>query len=192
MCRAGNRGRRGQTPGLPGSYLRRAAANPIVVGEKGGRQRVVFGTVTGLLDRRFVLGLLLPVLAFWAGVGALAATAYGWSRTNSWWQHLDTSRHVALTLAAVAGLVFAAIVLSTQVVPMTRILEGYWSWSWIDKTAGRFGRYRQGRHRVRLYRDKSPMGYLRDYLAFAPAELGPLMPTRLGKHAPCRGVLPGR
>lgn len=139
-----------------------------------------FSTVTGLLDRRFVLGLLLPVLAFWAGVGALAATAYGWSRTSSWWQHLDTSRHVALTLAAVAGLVFMAIVLGTQVVPMTRVLEGYWSWRWIDKTAGRFGRHQEGKRRARLQEDMSPMGYLREYLAFAPAELGPVMPTRLG------------
>jgi hypothetical protein len=75
------------------------------------------------------------VLAFWPGVGTLAATAYGWSRTSSWWQHLDTSRHVALTLAAIAGLVLMAVVLGTQVVPMTPILEGYWPWRWIDKTA---------------------------------------------------------
>jgi hypothetical protein len=115
------------------------------------------------------------VLAFWAGVGTLAATAYGWSRTSSWWQHLDTSRHVALTLPAIAGLVFMAAVLGTQVVPMTRILEGYWSWRWIDKTAGRFGK-----RRARLSQDPSPMGYLREYLAFAPAELGPVMPSRLG------------
>lgn len=150
-----------------------------------------FSTVTGLLDRRFVLGLLLPVLAFWAGVGALAATAYGWSRTNSWWQHLDTSRHVALTLAAVAGLVFMAIVLGTQVVPMTRILEGYWSWRWIDETAGRFGRHRQAQRRARLQKNTSPMGYLREYLAFAPAELGLLMPTRLGNALRAAESYPG-
>src|SRR5262249_11731044 len=108
----------------------------------------VFSTVTGLLDRRFVLGLLLPVLAFWAGVGALAATAYGWSQVNSWWQHLDTSRHVALVLVTVAGLVFMAIVIGTQVVPMTRVLEGYWSWSWADRTIGRLGRYRQAKRRT--------------------------------------------
>jgi hypothetical protein len=29
-----------------------------------------------------------------------------------------------------------AVVVGTQVVPMTPILEGYWSWRWIDKTAG--------------------------------------------------------
>ena len=67
------------------------------------------------------------MLAFWTDVGTLAVTAYGWSRTSSWWQHLDTSRHVAPTLAAIAGLVFMAVVLGTKVVPMTRILEGYWS-----------------------------------------------------------------
>jgi hypothetical protein len=41
-----------------------------------------FGTVTGGLDRRF-RARLLPVLAFWAGVGTPAATAYGWSRASS-------------------------------------------------------------------------------------------------------------
>ena len=32
-----------------------------------------------------------------------------------------------------------AVVPGTRVGPMTRILEGSWSWRWIDKTAGRFG-----------------------------------------------------
>jgi hypothetical protein len=150
-----------------------------------------FSTVTGLLDRRFVLGLLLPVLAFWAGVGALVATAYGWSRASSWWQHLDTSRQVGLTLAVIAGLVVLATVLSTQVVPMTRMLEGYWSWSRADQTIGRLGRYWQGQRRTRLDQDTTPMGYLRDYLAFAPAELGPVMPTRLGNALRAAESYPG-
>jgi hypothetical protein len=150
-----------------------------------------FGTVTGLLDRRFVLGLLLPTLAFWAGVSALAATAYGWSRTNSWWQDLGTSRHVALTLAAIAGLLFMAIVLGTQVVPITRVLEGYWSQSWTDRTAGRFGRYREGKRRARLQKDMSAMRQLREYLAFAPSEAGPVMPTRLGNVLRAAEFYPG-
>ena len=33
---------------------------------------------------------------------------------------------------------------------------------------------------ARLSQDLSPVGYLREYLAFAPAELGSVMPTRLG------------
>jgi hypothetical protein len=150
-----------------------------------------FSTVTGLLDRRFALGLLLPVLAFWAGVGALAVTGYGWSRADARWQHLGTSPHVALALAAVAGLVFTAIVLGTQVVSMTRLLEGYWSWGWVDRTAGRLGRYRQGKLRARRHADPSPMGYLRGYLAFAPAELGPVMPTRLGNALRAAESYPG-
>jgi hypothetical protein len=83
------------------------------------------------------------------------------------------ARVSTLTLATITGLVFMAVVLGIQVVPMTRILEGYWSWRWIDKTAGRFGQYRQGKRRARLSQDPPPMGYLAQYLAFAPAELGP-------------------
>jgi hypothetical protein len=150
-----------------------------------------FSTVTGLLDRLFVLGLLLPVLAFWAGVGALTATAYGWSQVDSWWQHLDTSRHIALILATVAGLVFMATVIGTQVVPITRMLEGYWSRSWADKTIGRLGRHLQGKRRTRLHKDTSSMGYLREYLAFAPAEFGPVMPTRLGNALRAAESYPG-
>ena len=62
---------------------------------------------------------------------------------------------------------------------------------WIDKTAGRFGQYRQGKRRARLSQDPPPMGYLREYLAFALAELGPVMPTRR-QRSPRRRVLPRR
>ena len=69
---------------------------------------------------------------------------------------------------------------------MTRILEGYWSWRWIDKTAGRFGK-----RRARLSQDPSPMGYLREYLAFAGrTRPGHAHPSR--QRPPRRGVLPRR
>lgn len=80
-----------------------------------------FDKVTGLFDRRFVLGLLLPTFALFAGAGALVATDLRWTRTISWWQHLGASRQVALAIAAAAGLVFAATVLGTQVVTITRV-----------------------------------------------------------------------
>lgn len=139
-----------------------------------------FDKVTGLFDRRFVLGLLLPTFAFFAGAGALVATDLRWTRTISWWQHLSASRQVTLAIAAAAGLVFAATVLGTQVVAITRVFEGYWRWGWADKTVGAVGR-RWQRHRLaQLARDTSAMGYLREYMAFAPAELGAVLPTRLG------------
>jgi hypothetical protein len=139
-----------------------------------------FDKVTGLFDRRFMLGLLLPTFAFFAGVGALVATDLGWTQTSSWWQNLGASRQVTLAIAAAAGLVFVATVLGTQVVTMTRILEGYWRWAWTDKTIGALGRRYQHHRLTRLAKDTSATGYLSRYLAFAPAELGAMLPTRLG------------
>jgi hypothetical protein len=69
--------------------------------------------------------------------------------------------------------------------------EGCWSWSWIDKTVGRFGRYREDKRRARLNEDTSLMAYLREYLAFAPSELGPLMPTRRGNALRAAESYPG-
>jgi len=155
----------------------------------------VFGTffdkVTGLFDRRFVLGLLLPTFAFFAGAGALVATELGWAQTISWWQRLDTSRQVTLAIATAAGLVFAATVLGTQVVAITRVFEGYWRWGWADKTIGAVGRSWQRHRLTRLAKDSSAMGYLVEYLAFAPAELGAMLPTRLGNTLRAAESYPG-
>jgi len=151
----------------------------------------LFDKVTGLFDRRFVLGLLLPVFAFVAGVGALAATLTGWGVTLSWWQHLDTTRQVTFSIVAAAGIVFTATLLGTQVVTMTRLLEGYWRGVWADKSLGKFGRWLEGKRRTRLSGDDSPAGFLRCYLAFAPAELGPVMPTRLGNALRAAESYPG-
>lgn len=151
----------------------------------------IFDKVTGLFDRRFVLGLLLPTFAFSAGVGALVATDLGWARTGSWWQHLGTSWQVTTAIGAAAGLVFASTVLGTQVVAMTRILEGYWRWALVDKTVGKVGRSLQRHRRTRLAKDTSALGYLREYLAFAPAEFGPVLPTRLGNTLRAAESYPG-
>ena len=62
-----------------------------------------FDKVTGLFDRRFVLGLLLPTFVFFAGAGALVATDAGWTQTISWWQYLGTSRQVTLAVATAAA-----------------------------------------------------------------------------------------
>jgi hypothetical protein len=151
----------------------------------------IFDKVTGLFDRRFVLGLLLPTFAFCAGIGALVATDIGWGRVASWWQHLDASRQVTAAIVVAAGLIFAATVLGTQVVAMTRVLEGYWRWAWADKTVGRAGRAWQRRRLSRMSGDTTAMGYLREYLAFAPAEFGDVLPTRLGNTLRAAESYPG-
>ena len=150
----------------------------------------LFDKVTGLFDKRFTLALLLPVFAFAAGAGALAATMAGWHRTAAWWSALDAGRQVALGVAAAAAVVMLAVVVGTQVVAVTRLLAGYWRWTWADTTLGRFGRRREGRRRERLAADASDLGYLHGYLAFPPAPT-PLMPTRLGNALRAAESYPG-
>jgi hypothetical protein len=140
----------------------------------------IFDKVAGLFGRRFVLGLLLPTFAFFAGVGALVATDLGWIQTISWWKHLGASQQLTMAVAVAAGLVFVATVLGTQVVAITRVFEGYWRWAIVDKTLGKAGRKWQRHRQAQLAKDASAMGYLREYLAFAPAELGDVLPTSLG------------
>ncbi len=113
----------------------------------------LFDKVTGLFDKRFTLALLLPAFAFAAGTGALAATMTGWHQAVTWWSSLDAARQVALGVAAAAAVVVLAILTGTQVVAMTRLLEGYWRWSWADETLGRLGRWHEERRRDRLARD---------------------------------------
>jgi hypothetical protein len=150
----------------------------------------LFDKVTGLLDRRFTLALLLPAFAFAAGSGALVATMTGWHKTVSWWSGLDAARQVALGIAAAAAMVVLAVIIGTQVAAMTRLLEGYLRWRWADATLGRLGRWRQEKRRAKLAADLSPDGYLRSYVAFAPHP-EPVLPTRLGNARRAAKSYPG-
>ena len=140
----------------------------------------LFDKVTGLFDSRFVLALLLPVFAFAAGTAALAATMTGWHQADTWWAGLDAARQVALGVAAAAAVVVLAIIIGTQVVAMTRVLEGYWPSRWVNATLGRLGRWRERKRRASLAAaaDTSDLAALRSYLAFPPD--GEPLPTRLG------------
>jgi hypothetical protein len=150
----------------------------------------LFDKVTGLFDKRFVLALLLPSFAFAAGCSALAATMAGWHTATAWWAHLDTGRQVAAGVAAAAAVVLLATITGTQVVAMTRLLEGYWGTSWAGRTLGRLGRERQASRRAKMGGDTSEAGYLCSYLAFPPAP-SPVLPTRLGNALRAAESYPG-
>jgi len=150
----------------------------------------LFDKVTGLFDSRFVLALLLPAFAFAAGAGALAATMTGWHQAATWWAGLDAARQVALGIAAAGAVVVLAVIIGTQVVPMTRLLEGYWRWRWVSATLGRLGRWHEARRRASLAADATELGYLHGYLGFPP-EPAPLLPTRLGNALRAAESYPG-
>ena len=150
----------------------------------------LFDKVTGLFDSRVILALLLPVFALAAGIGALAATMIGWHQTLAWWAGLDAARQVALGVAAAAAIVMLAVIAGTQVVAMTRVLEGYWRRAWVDRTLGRLGRHREGKRRQRLAGDTSDPGYQRSYLSFPPPP-AEVLPTRLGNALRAAESYPG-
>jgi hypothetical protein len=149
----------------------------------------LFDKVTGLFDKRFTLALLLPAFAFAAGCGALAATMAGWQRTVTWWSALDAARQVALGVGAAAAIVVLAVLAGTQVVAVTRLLEGYWRWP-VDRTLGALGRRLEGNRRKRLDGDGSNEGFQRSYTAF-PAAPAPVLPTRLGNALRAAESYPG-
>jgi len=150
----------------------------------------LFDKVTGLFDKRFVLALLLPAFAFAAGCGALAAAMTGWHTTTAWWAHLGAGRQVTAGVAAAAAVVLLATIAGTQVVAMTRLLEGYWGTRWAGRTLGRLGRQRQASRRTKMASDTSELGYLNSYLAFPP-EPSPVLPTRLGNALRAAEAYPG-
>jgi hypothetical protein len=149
----------------------------------------LFDKVTGLFDSRFTLALLLPAFAFAAGAGALAATMAGWHQAATWWSGLDAARQVALGVAAAGAVVVLAVIIGTQVVALTRLLEGYWRWRWVNATLGRLGRWHEAKRRASLAADTSELGYLTGYLAFPPD--GAPLPTRLGNALRAAESYPG-
>jgi hypothetical protein len=149
----------------------------------------LFDKVTGLFDRRFTVALLLPAFALAAGCGALAATMVGWHRIVGWWSALHGASQLTLGVAAAAGVVLLAILAGTQVVAMTRLLQGYW-WRPVHRTLGAFGRALEQQRLHRLEKDASAEGYQRLYTAF-PADAAMIMPTRLGNALRAAESYPG-
>lgn len=130
---------------------------------------------TGWLDQRLVTSVLLPALAFWAGVGALVATHVGWTATVSWWEGLDSARQVLVAGGVVAALVLFAQFVQALLPAMIRWYEGYWLLR--TPLKGRLLRWQQRRWDGLDLLD--PRQFARRYREFPP-DRGALLPTRLG------------
>ena len=86
----------------------------------------VYNTVTGLLDKRFLVTYFLPSLVFWslaiivwlAGGENLAAAA-------AWWQTQSVS-HTVQIIGFLAWVVLFANFIASQSMGLLRFYEGYW------------------------------------------------------------------
>ncbi|BEL05192.1 hypothetical protein Q0Z83_033830 [Actinoplanes sichuanensis] len=133
----------------------------------------VFTSATGLLDRRFTVNVLLPVLVWAGGLTAVAVSGIGWPQALTWWKARDGAEQAWLAVAAVAAVVLLAYVAAGQSMALTRIGEGYW-----PARLARPGVALQRRRRQRLDL-RTPGGYERRYREF-PVDESDLLPTRLG------------
>jgi hypothetical protein len=137
----------------------------------------VFGQTAGFLDRRFVLNIVLPSLAFWGGLAILAAEGAGWATASRWLTARTGFEQALLVGVAVAGLLLFSFVLAGLVTSLTRLWEGYWpggTGSWL--AARRIKRHTSRWDRLDLGDD---LGYMRRFYRF-PIRKADVLPTRLG------------
>jgi hypothetical protein len=134
----------------------------------------LLGKATGWLDQRLVSTVLLPSLAFWAGIGALVATHRGWAKTTSWWNHLDGARKLLLAGGALTALLVFALLMQIALPTLTRIYEGYWRWDWLGAPGKAIQRARWKHLNLTV-----PREFTRRYREFPPLP-AKVMPTRVG------------
>ena len=137
----------------------------------------VFDQTVNFIDRRFVLNIVLPSLAFWGGLALLAAQGVGWAAVSRWWAGRTGFEQALAVGGAVAGLLFFAFLIAGLVTSLTRLWEGYWP--------GRVGSWlaarRAGRH-IRRWESldlEDASQYMRRFYGF-PVRKADVLPTRLG------------
>lgn len=93
----------------------------------------IFGKAADFLDRRFLLGLLLPCLAFTAAVSSLVITSYGWNAADTAWRALSGSQRWLIAAGLTVVVFFVASVLGAHINWLIGIWEGYWRPQWMQK-----------------------------------------------------------
>lgn len=133
--------------------------------------------VAGYLDKRLVLTVLFPLLAFGVCSLALVLAHYGWAGPLQWWKGLQAEQRLVFSIGAVAGVVFISSLISAQLGTLTRWYEGYWQ-RWPGTWLATVGRSLQrSRHRnLRIADDRDFEVRYRQF----PRKEEDLLPTRLG------------
>jgi hypothetical protein len=142
----------------------------------------VFGTLldksTGWLDKRLVATVLLPLLAFCAGIAALVIAHYGWQAASIRWDRIDGAQQAVIAGGAVTALLLATQLSGIFLQPLIRVFEGYWMLRRSTAPLGHFGCRAERRRWDRLTLT-DPRDYARRYREFPPRR-EQVMPTRLG------------
>ncbi|WP_067970918.1 hypothetical protein [Mycolicibacter icosiumassiliensis] len=134
----------------------------------------IFGKTADLLDKRFLVGLLLPCVGFHAALAALLVTALGWDDARQLVATIPSPERWFLAVAAAAVVLVFAVLLGTQINTLMRWWEGYWRPRCARTPGAAVQRWRYGRLDDEDPWDSTQM--LREY----PRETADFLPTRLG------------
>lgn len=133
----------------------------------------VFGKTADLLDKRFLVGLLLPSLAFCATVAALVLVALGWPGPLRYWTSIPLPGRWAITAVVAAAVLLVAVLLGTQVNRLVAIWEGYYWPRWLSRAGARVQSWRLD------HLDNDEWSEFRRFQQY-PSETSTFLPTRLG------------
>jgi hypothetical protein len=134
----------------------------------------IFGKTADLLDKRFLVGLLLPCAGFHGVLAALVVTALGWDNARERVAAIPTPERWFLAAAVAAVVLVFAVLLGTQINTLVRWWEGYWRPRCVRTPGAAMQRWR-----YRHLDDEDPWDsthMLREY----PSSPADFLPTRLG------------
>lgn len=140
--------------------------------------------VSGLFDRRFLMGWWAPVFVTSAVALILALTPYGLDQAWTWWQGQEELAQTWMVVTALLLVTAFAYILRAFLRPMIRLYEGYWpQWlrRWPTKSVKRrVGRWNKAQIRA-AQSDPERYADLQDALYYGyPSQTTLLLPTRLG------------
>ena len=85
--------------------------------------------ITGLLDRRFLVYVYLPVIGFFLALAAVwSATHQGLARTLDNWRDRGTLQQILAAAAILVACFVVATIFAAMLTALTRLYEGYWTW----------------------------------------------------------------
>jgi hypothetical protein len=135
-------------------------------------------TVTGQLDRRFLLNAFFPVGVVLLAIVSVAISSFTtFAAAASWWTRQENAVQVLLAIASVAVVFVLANALSNNMLWVTRLYEGYLKPKVLTNAARRYryGKFEKAvkKGNVEKVRNEYP-------LVPAPSEWEHVLPTRLG------------
>lgn len=134
----------------------------------------IFGKTADLLDKRFLVGLLLPSLGFITAVGALVVTAGSWAAVRELARTVPNPERWLIVASAAAAVLLFAVLIGTQVDRLVGWWEGYWRPHWLCKPGIWVEQRRYGRLDDDDTSDSTRI--LREF----PSSTNDFLPTRLG------------